>query len=198
MNFRSFLCVLFMGKKEWVHYCLFRRLWNRMLHLNHASQLNFDIFSIWRRICWIPKTQVSAQNDLWFVTDTFELEWLNNQWYFIFPSSFFFSGLQLLQREVSRWGRNTCLSFHFNCIICKWQMECTGNNLIVMFFTDRARVAGGLPDVVTIQEGKVSVYASPYGLKRQKWQKITKLSPPSSLWIWPAISRATPYLRSPG
>uniref|UniRef100_A0A673GYC3 Myomesin-1 n=1 Tax=Sinocyclocheilus rhinocerous TaxID=307959 RepID=A0A673GYC3_9TELE len=26
--------------------------------------------------------------------------------------------------------------------------------LIVMFFTDRARVAGGLPDVVTIQEGK--------------------------------------------
>uniref|UniRef100_A0A8C2A226 Myomesin 1b n=1 Tax=Cyprinus carpio TaxID=7962 RepID=A0A8C2A226_CYPCA len=32
--------------------------------------------------------------------------------------------------------------------------ECTGNRLIIMFFTDRARVAGGLPDVVTIQEGK--------------------------------------------
>uniref|UniRef100_A0A8C2A358 Myomesin-1 n=1 Tax=Cyprinus carpio TaxID=7962 RepID=A0A8C2A358_CYPCA len=31
---------------------------------------------------------------------------------------------------------------------------CTGNRLIIMFFTDRARVAGGLPDVVTIQEGK--------------------------------------------
>uniref|UniRef100_A0A671QVY1 M-protein, striated muscle-like n=2 Tax=Sinocyclocheilus anshuiensis TaxID=1608454 RepID=A0A671QVY1_9TELE len=30
----------------------------------------------------------------------------------------------------------------------------TGNRLILMFFIDRARVAGGLPDVVTIQEGK--------------------------------------------
>uniref|UniRef100_A0A673L8L9 M-protein, striated muscle-like n=1 Tax=Sinocyclocheilus rhinocerous TaxID=307959 RepID=A0A673L8L9_9TELE len=31
---------------------------------------------------------------------------------------------------------------------------CTGNRLILVFFIDRARVAGGLPDVVTIQEGK--------------------------------------------
>uniref|UniRef100_A0A673LCD6 M-protein, striated muscle-like n=1 Tax=Sinocyclocheilus rhinocerous TaxID=307959 RepID=A0A673LCD6_9TELE len=34
------------------------------------------------------------------------------------------------------------------------ELHCTGNRLILVFFIDRARVAGGLPDVVTIQEGK--------------------------------------------
>lgn len=49
---------------------------------------------------------------------------------------------------------HACLTHHFNCIVWKvvwvyWKF------VIFVFSSDRARVAGGLPDVVTIQEGKV-------------------------------------------
>lgn len=77
---------------------------------------------------------------------------------------------------------HACLMHHFNCIVWKvvwvyWKF------VIFVFSSDRARVAGGLPDVVTIQEGKVvymvlhmvwkkHICATPQIIFPQKWQKI--------------------------
>lgn len=76
---------------------------------------------------------------------------------------------------------DTCLSLHCRLIVSS--VEFTWNRLIIMFFTDRARVAGGLPDVVTIQEGKVVYMLLCMGWKDKNDTKITKLSLPSSLVV---------------
>lgn len=67
------------------------------------------IFSVWRSICWISKTQVSTKSDLWCMTDRFSLSgWITNDM-MLSHLQLLSSGLQLSQREVSRWRQKYML-----------------------------------------------------------------------------------------